>query len=331
MSKSQQLRTIAIEEHYIDPIFVDKIPIYQKSSKLIISKLLASNEERILDMDSSGIDMQILSHNHPGAQILARDLAVETARTINDNLMRRIEKNPDRFGGFATLPMLFPEEAARELERCVIENGFCGAMLHGTLKGEFFDEKKYWGVFETAEKLGKPIYLHPGDPIPAVTEAYYKDYIQDFPLINSAAWGFNVETSTAAVRLILSGIFSKLPNLKIILGHMGEGLPFMLKRCHAGFSTRRSPEKPFIDFIGIFRKNFFISSSGNFSDSALLCSLLEIGANKIMFAVDWPYNSSLEGTNWIMSADLSSEDLKKITYSNAVNVLGIVEPKQVAH
>ena len=219
--------------------------------------------------------------------------------------------------------MQFPEEAALELERCVKQLGFHGAMLHGTLNGKFFDAPKYRSVFQAASEVQKPIYIHPGNPIPSVSAAYYNEFAIDFPLITTAAWGFGVEAATSAIRLILSGIFLKFPNLKIILGHLGEGLPFLLERCHAGFSTRRSDNSPFIDFRKTFRENFYITTSGNFSDSALVCSLMELGAEKIMFAVDWPYNKNEDAINWIDNFSLSKSDRQKIMSNNAIDLLGI--------
>ena len=323
MHTGAKTKVIAIEEHYVDRILIEKFQIFKETKPLILSKLLLTNEERLKEMDRVGVDMQILSHNHPGVQIISKQSEIKHATEINNNLKKRIDKNPNRFGGFATLPMQFPEEAALELERCVKQLGFHGAMLHGTLNGKFFDAPKYRSVFQAASEVQKPIYIHPGNPIPSVSAAYYNEFAIDFPLITTAAWGFGVEAATSAIRLILSGIFLELPNLKIILGHLGEGLPFLLERCHAGFSTRRADNSPFIDFRKTFRENFYITTSGNFSDSALVCSLMELGAEKIMFAVDWPYNKNEDAINWIDNFSLSKSDRQKIMSNNAIDLLGI--------
>ncbi len=320
MYREPSNRIIAIEEHYVDDFFLSEMPIYEKTSAVLLKKLSISSEERIAHMDAAGIDMQILSHNHPGAQVLDDEQILCKASVINNRLSDKISKFPERMGAFATLPMHFPQEAANELERCVKELGFVGAMIHGNLNGEFFDKKKYWPVFEMAVQINKPIYIHPGDPHPKVKEAYYNDYANDFPIINTAGWGFGVEASTAALRLILSGIFEKLPTLKIILGHMGEGIPFLLERCHASFSGRHIEGKPFIDFRSVFCENFFITTSGNFSNSALACSIMEMGADKILFAIDWPYNDSERGTKWIKNAPISAKERKKITCQNAIDL-----------
>ena len=323
MHTGAKTKVIAIEEHYVDRILIEKFQIFRETKPLILSKLLLTNEERLKEMDRVGIDMQILSHNHPGSQIISKQSEIKQAIEINNNLKKRIDENPKRFGGFATLPMQFPEEAASELERCVKQLGFHGAMLHGTLNGKFFDAPNYRSVFQVASEVQKPIYIHPGNPIPSVSAAYYNEFVTDFPLITTAAWGFGVEAATSAIRLILSGIFLEFPDLKIILGHLGEGLPFLLERCHAGFSTRRADNSPFIDFRKTFRENFYITTSGNFSDSALVCSLMELGAEKIMFAVDWPYNKNEEAINWIDNFSLSKSDRQKIMSKNAVDLLGI--------
>lgn len=314
-------RLIAIEEHYVDPALAERVPAYARTPQPLMQKLLAADETRLADMDAAGIDVQILSHNHPGAQFFSADEARDGTRRLNDSLHERISRNPSRFGGFASLPMAAPDVAADELQRCVSELGFHGAMLHGTQDGEFLDGKKFWPVFERAVALGVPIYLHPGAPDPAVTKAYYGDYMADFPIINSAGWGFGIETSTAAVRMVLSGVFETFPALQVILGHLGEGLPFLLERTHGGFSGRRQPDKPYVDFRATFCGHFHVTTSGNFSDPALLCTLQEMGADRVMFAVDWPYNDSRTGADWIRRTALSPDDRTKIMSGNAERLL----------
>ena len=323
MKSKPSNKVIAIEEHYVDEFFLNEMSIYKNTPPQLVKKLIMSNEERIAEMDSAGIDLQILSHNHPGSQVFDKQDTKFEAVRVNNRLSEKIKGYPTRLGALASLPMHFPHESAREFERCVKELGFSGAMLHGTLNGEFFDKKKFWPVFEMAVQLDKPVYIHPGNPHPQVKAAYYDDYFDNFPIINTAGWGFGIEASTAAVRLILSGIFAKLGDLKIILGHMGEGIPFLLERCHSGFSNRRIEGKPYIDFRRIFCNNFFITTSGNFSDSALLCSLMEIGADKILFAVDWPYNDNNKATQWIKNAPISKKERQKILYENAINLFEI--------
>src|SRR4029077_19820418 len=176
---------------------------------------------------------------------------------VNDRLAAAVAKNPTRFAGFATLPTSDPAAAADELERTVTKHGFKGAMIHGLANGQFLDDKKFWPIFERAEKLDVPIYLHPSIPHQAVMDAYYKDYVKDFPLVIRAAWGFTVETATQAIRMVLSGIFDTYPGLKIIIGHLGEMLPFQVWRIDAALSR---PGQKSISFRDVFCGNFHITT-----------------------------------------------------------------------
>ena len=314
---------IAIEEHYITHEIRSLIDNYSSMPAQTHSRLNDHFDLRIKEMDEAGIDIQVLSHNHPGAQIFSPETAADNAMKLNDELATIVSRHPKRFAAFASLPMQAPEIAASELERCVTKKGMCGAMLHGMLKGEFFDLPKYWPVFAKAEELDVPIYLHPGVPDKRVSDAYYEDYTDEFKVFKTAGWGFGVEMSTAAVRMVLSGIFEKHPNLKIILGHLGEGLPFLIDRTHEGITTRQSPNKRQVSFRDTFCKHFYITTSGNFSDSALLCSLMEMGSDKILFAVDWPYNNNNDATSWIKRTKLSPDDYQKITHLNAQKLLNL--------
>ena len=314
---------IAIEEHYITHEIPTLVENYAAMPEFTRKRLHDHFELRLKEMDEAGIDIQILSHNHPGAQIFSPETALEQSSLLNDELAKIVSTHPDRFAAFASLPMQAPEIAADELERCVKTHGMKGAMLHGMLKGEFFDLPKFWPVFARAEALDVPVYLHPGVPDKRVTDAYYQDYADEFKVFKTAGWGFGIEMSTAAVRMVLSGIFEKLPNLKIILGHLGEGVPFLLDRTHEGITTRQSPNSRQVSFRDTFCKHFYITTSGNFSDSALLCSLMEMGADRILFAVDWPYNNNKDGTDWIKSTKLSPDDYQKITHLNAKKLLNL--------
>ena len=315
----KKIEIIAIEEHYIDAEINKKF--YKLGGNKLESKLLSLGEKRLQHMDESNIDIQILSHNHPGVQNIPNKYAVKVAEDVNNRLFDLIQLYPNRFRGFATLPTQHPEKAADELERSVKDLGFCGAMIHGMPNGKFVDEIYFWPVFERAEELDVPIYLHPGLPHKVVTETYYKKYLETHPMILTAGWGFTFETATSALRLILSGIFNKLPKLKIILGHMGEGLPFLLWRINTSFGERAVPGVEKINIKRIFQKNFYITTSGNFSDAALKASLMEIGIEKILFAVDYPYNESKRGVDWILNTKISLKDKIKICNLNSRKLL----------
>ena len=192
-------------------------------------------------MDEAGIDIQVLSHTAPSLQKVSSG-AVELARRVNDRLAAIVATQPTRYAAFAALPTADPAAAADELARCVETLGFKGAMIHGLAHGQFIDDARYWPIFARAEALDVPIYLHPSMPHQAVIDAYYKEYAKDFPVLLRAAWGFTVETATLAIRLVLSGVFDKHPKLKFILGHLGEGLPFLLWRINNGLA--RPGQKP---------------------------------------------------------------------------------------
>jgi predicted TIM-barrel fold metal-dependent hydrolase len=200
----------------------------------------------------------------------------------------------------------------------VTRYGYKGAMVHGLTNGVFFDDKRFWPIMERAEALDVPIYLHPAVPHRAVVDAYYRDYLQDYPGILTAAWGFTVETATQGIRMVLSGAFDKYPNLKIILGHMGEGLPFLLWRIN--MALERPGNKP-IAFRDIFASHVYITTSGNFSTPALICSMLEMGIDRILYSVDYPYVMNPPGTQWMQELQVAPEDKDKILSGNAKRLL----------
>ena len=310
-------QVIAIEEHYFDPAVAQALGGNRQPPQ-IVERLNDMANVRIKEMDEGGIDIQVLSHAPPAVQTLDPETSVRLATQTNNMLAETVKQHPTRFAGFAALPTPDPKASVAELERCVTKLGFKGAMIHGLTGGLFPDDKRFWGIFEMAEKLDVPIYLHPGTPHPAVVEAYYKDYAKDYPGIMSAGWGYTVEMATAGVRMVLSGIFDKHPDLKIILGHMGEGLPFSLWRIDHSF--RRPGGKP-MAFRDRFCKHFYITTSGNFSDTALLCSVMEMGADRIIFSVDWPYVMNKPGTDWMENIPLGHEDREKILNGNAKRLL----------
>jgi predicted TIM-barrel fold metal-dependent hydrolase len=274
--------------------------------------------KRLKEMDEAGIDMQVLSHGAPSTQKLGIDVAAGLTRDVNDRLAGICAANPNRFAAFAALPTVDPQAAADELERTVTRHGFKGAMIHGMSNGEFVDLKKFWPIYERAEKLDVPVYLHPSLPDPRVTEIYYQDYAKDFPLVVRPAWGFTVETATQAIRLVLSGVFEKHPGLRIILGHFGETLPFLLWRIDAALS--RPGQKP-MNFRDIFTSNFYVTTSGFFSDPALLCCVMEMGVDHILFAVDWPFVMNLPAVQWMADVPISDADKAKILSGNAQRLL----------
>src|SRR4051812_38156952 len=260
---SDKERIIAIEEHFISPMMAERYTGHHKLSSFMHAtrRLEDLGDARIREMDEAEIDVQVISHLQPGPQIFDRDMSVALAREANNILHDGITVHPDRFAGFAALPTPNPEAAADELERAVTTLGFKGAMVHGLTNGVFFDDQRFWPIFARAQALDVPLYVHPAVPHRAVAEAYYKDYLQDFPSLLTAAWGFTVETATQGIRLVLSGVFDVYPDVRIILGHMGEGLPFLLWRINHALSR---PGNRRVSFRDQFSQHFYITTSGNF-------------------------------------------------------------------
>lgn len=317
MKMADKPQIIAIEEHYFD---LEITSHYGKaeSRAALRHRLEELGPRRIKDMDEAGIDIQVLSHAAPGTHLMDAATAVPLARRANDRLRETIRANPQRFAGFATLPAADPKAAADELERAVTKLDMKGAMVHGLTKGLFIDDKRFWPIFERAQALDVPIYVHPAIPHPAVVDAYYKDYLKDFPALLTAGWGFTVETATQGIRLVLSGVFDAYPRLKIILGHLGESLPFSLWRIDQALSRKGNRA---VSFRDIFCEHFYITTSGNFSDPALLCCVMEMGVDRILFAVDWPYVENRPGTEWMERVALCAEDRQKILNGNAKRLL----------
>ncbi len=316
MFKKPNVPVIAIEEHYWDPELTKHYTGSEAGRGGDTDKMLYDlGELRLKSMDEAGIDVQLLSHGAPSTQKLPIDIAADLARQVNDRLGKVCAANPKRFAAFAALPTVDPKAAADELERTVTKLGFKGAMIHGMSNGEFLDLKKFWPIYERAEKLDVPLYFHPSLPDHRVTDVYYQDYAKDFPLVVRPAWGYTVETATQAIRLVLSGVFDKHPKLKIVLGHFGETLPFLVWRINS--SLKRPGQKP-LSFRDIFCGNFYVTTSGFFSNPALLCCVMEMGVDHILFAVDWPFVPDNKGAvDWMSTVLLSDEDKAKILSGNA--------------
>lgn len=319
MATSTGEQVIAIEEHYWDPEMTAHVPVAdQGGSDKMRAKLEDLFDERIAEMDATGVDIQVLSHGAPATQRLDPASAAEITRATNDRLRDIVAQRPDRFAAFANLPTPDPDACADELARCVNELGFKGAMVHGLTHGVFFDDERFWPVYKRAQELDVPLYMHPAVPNRTVVETYYEPYTKDYPAILNAGWGFTVETATQGIRIVLSGVLDKYPDTKIVLGHLGEGLPFLLWRIDHALS--RPGNKP-LSFRDVFSRNFYITTSGNFSDPALTCSIAEMGTDHILFSVDWPFVPNAPGMDWIERLHLNAEDKAKILNGNAKRLL----------
>jgi len=310
-------KIIAVEEHFMHPTLSNHLGHAAQQPDQIKKRLFDFSDIRIREMDSAGIDVQILSHQSPGSQRLKNEVAIDACKDVNNALAQVIRNHSDRFLGFAMLPTNLPIDAASELRRSVEELGFKGAMIHGLSSGRMVDEKFFWPIFAEAERLDVPIYLHPALPDKEVTERYYAPYDASHPMLTRAAWGFGVEAGTQAIRMILSGIFDKHPNLQIILGHLGEAIPFWLPRIQESLS--RTESQP-INFEDIFKSNFWITTSGFFSDHALELCVNTLKVDHILFAIDWPYANNETGVNWLQNSKIKPSIKSDIFSKNAQNL-----------
>jgi predicted TIM-barrel fold metal-dependent hydrolase len=322
------MKTIAIEEHFITPMYREKVSANEfrnfylttRSKALghdIAEQNLDMGDDRLARMNAAGVDVQVLSFGSPGPQAFSADVAIPMARDANDRAYELVRAHPDRFASFAALPTADPEASAKELERCVTKLGFKGTMIHGHTQGSFLDEKKYWAIFECAEALDVPIYLHPTLPHPDAVKAYFQGY-ED---IARAGWGFAIDTSCHFLRVVFAGVFDAFPRLKFILGHLGEGLPFAMHRMNdhtAPAALRRGLKKTPIEYI---KDNLLVTTSGNWFEPAFLCTLLALGADNIMFAVDWPYEANTTGMEFLKKLSISDVDKEKIAHGNAERIL----------
>ncbi|MCZ7562973.1 MAG: amidohydrolase family protein [Burkholderiales bacterium] len=322
------MRTIAIEEHFTTPMYREKVSanefrnfyLTSRSEQIghdIVAELAHLGERRLAHMDAAGIDVQVLSFGSPGPQAFDADTAIPMARDANDRLYEAVRAHPARFAGFAALPTAAPEVAADELERCVTKLGFKGTMIHGHTRGSFLDEKRYWVIFERAEALGVPIYLHPTLPHPDAVQAYFRGYEE----LCRAGWGFAIDTSCHFLRIVFAGVFDAYPKLKIILGHLGEGLPFAMHRLNDHTyraAARRGLQRAPLDYL---KENMLVTTSGNWYEPAFLCTLLALGADNILFAVDWPYEPNTAGVGFLKRLSISDLDREKIAHLNAERIL----------
>ena len=323
-ASTQRPLVIALEEHYTDRGVAAAAQATGGRAggggggPGVVERLLDLDDVRLREMDDAGIDVQVISHAPSVIQQLNAETSIELAIGANNSLKAAIERHPERYAGFAALPTPDTEAAADELERAVTQLGFKGAMIHGNTQGVFHDDQRFWPIFERAQALDVPIYLHPGPPMQPVIDAYYGDYLPKFPQLASAAWGFTIDTANQAMRLILSGLFDSFPDLKIIIGHLGEGLPFLLDRMDEALNR---PGNDRIEFKKTFCDHFYVTTSGFFSTPALLCTILQMGIDRVLFSVDWPFVENGPGMKWMETVPLSEEDRQKMFNGNARKLL----------
>jgi 2,3-dihydroxybenzoate decarboxylase len=326
-SQPKHLLKIGLEEHFLIPEFIDYFAttypnISPQIAKLGLEALQDLGDRRIATLDANGMDFQVLSIAGPGVQV-EKDAAVALRRSklANDFLAKEIQKRPTRYGGFAHLPMQNAVEAANELERCIHDLGFQGAMINGQTNGEYLDLDKYSVFWERVQALQAPIYLHPGNPVDH--PAMYADHPELWGPVCS--WAF--ETATHALRLVFSGVFERYPGATVVLGHMGETLPLNLWRfdsrwpvSHRGSMTLAQQPSFYI------RRNIAITTSGVCSDASLRCALDAMDPQKVMFSADYPFEKLDLETRFIQEARVSEAERIQVASENAKRILRINRP-----
>jgi uncharacterized protein len=329
------MRTIALEEHCLSRGFREVIQSNAASqgggtqppptmTAERQARLADLDNLRLQDMDTSGIDLQVLSDIGSSLAPRSADEGVQLARESNDQVAEAIAAHPDRFAGFATLPMTEPGAAVDELERAVRSLGLKGAMIFGTTNGRFLDDPAFLPVLKRAAALSVPIYLHPTIPPAPVREAYYSGLDPAVGIVlSTSGWGWHSEVGIHALRLILAGVFDRLPTLQIIIGHMGEMIPFMLARIDDTLTPMaKQLQQPVSEY---FLHHFHITTSGFFTDPPLLLAMQVMGADRIMFSVDYPFSTNEQGRAFLDHASLSPADREKISHLNAERLLSLAQ------
>ncbi|MCL3817352.1 amidohydrolase family protein [Aeromicrobium wangtongii] len=328
--RDQDLKFIGAEETFSTPELLKLNSINEDHIAFLEEIGLADlGERRIGDMDEGRLNVQILSAHTPSVQNVPGQEGIDFAYRLNRQLVDGpMASYPGRFQAFATLPLQSPEAAADELERSVREDGFLGALTNGHITGKYLDHPEFEPVLARAQALDVPIYLHPGYPADDVFQIYYKttrsEYTEEFQdfIFSGSGYGWHQEVLTQCIRMITYGVFDRFPHLKIIIGHMGEGLPFYYERIanDMGEPTENSLEKPFEQY---FQDNFWITTSAFYQDDLLHLLLKYISVDRVLFATDYPFAGIKEGTDWFRAVDLPREDKEKIAFRNAENLFGM--------
>jgi predicted TIM-barrel fold metal-dependent hydrolase len=326
------MRIVTLEEHISLPEMTQLIPKealgnFGQSPMMqrIMPKLADITDERLTSMNDTGITMQVLSVDLFGANLLNSEAGPAFATRYNRLIAEKIAGYPERFTAFAHLPMTAPLAAADELERAVKEHGFRGAMITGLTEEQFLDQPKFAPVLERAEKLGVPIYIHPGLPPKSVADAYYSNFPGHPGMLESIAcygWGWHAETALQVLRLLVAGTFDTYPGLKLIIGHMGEMLPMMMVRSDRAFRPGfgGANQRTLID---TFHQQLYITTSGFFTQPPLKIAIDTFGIDNILFSVDYPFSSNEMGIDFLHSIELPDEQIEKIAHGNADKLLNL--------
>ena len=326
------MKIIALEEEFTSPALMAAMArdltqyryTLETSSQLIGQDLAAAfvdlGDQHIAAMDAAGIDLQVLSFTAP--QLEDPVQALEVFQEGNNRAARAMAAYPSRFSAFAALPLADPQAAVDELERAVKTLGFVGGFVAGSVNGHFLDASRFWPVLECAEALCVPIYLHPYFPLPGLMESYFKGREE----LGGPEWGFMIDASCHFMRMVAAGVFDRFPDLKIILGHLGESIPYNLVRIENRLSAFAAAQDFKRSVASYFMENLVVTTSGNFSAPSLLCAIQMLGIDNIMFSVDWPNESNAVAVDFLRQLPLAPSDRDKIAYQNAERLLGIALP-----
>lgn len=321
------LNKIALEEHFgaTDPDIVEQSAAHFTADAWPAHRdmLLDIHDDRLRTMDECGIEKAVLSLLSPGIQSLHEPKqAVDWARRLNDYAARQVSRRPDRFASFAALPLQDPDAAVAELRRAVGELGLAGGLVNGFSQvGDaetvvYLDDARYAEFWATVEELGVPVYLHPRDPLASTSPQY-----DGHPWLYGSAWAFSVETGTHALRLMGSGLFDRHPGVNVILGHLGELLPFNIWRTDHRLAVAPRGIGVQHTFAHYLRTNFYLTTSGNFRTPALLNTLVEVGADRLLFSADYPFEDMREAARWFDQLEINEADHIKIARGNAEKLL----------
>ena len=323
------MKLIGIEEHWCPRELFEEEGTPGYNSILSVKKLFSESqfelacksisdigEERIKMMDAIGLDMQILSICNVNMETLPDEEAIKYAKLSNDILSKSLSQYPDRFKGLMAIPTGVPSEAVKEIKRCSQKEGFVGIVINGHIKGHYLDEPQFEPILEAAEKYNMPLYIHPALPPKQIIDTYYN--VQDpyqTNVLASGGWGWHIETGVHILRLIAAGVFDKHPNLKVIVGHLGEGIPFFMERLYN--ATKGNLKKSYPDYL---KENIYYSIAG-FHDPDLLDYVLKkVGEDQIMFSTDYPFNPPMQEINYFKNTLLTEDIKEKISYKNAERV-----------
>jgi uncharacterized protein len=323
------MKTITLEEHFITQSFLKATGGYGDNPPpqlaQVQSKLLDLGPERIAAMDQAGIDLQVMSLATMNVDKLKPAEATPIMTDVNSELSQAIKANPARLAGFAALNLQKPQSAAKELERCVTKLGFVGALVNGTVSSSegplFLDHPQFAPVWEAAVQLKVPVYLHPAAPPQIVEQAYFSGLPEVLGMLLSiAGWGWHAETGLHTLRLIVSGLFDRLPELQLIIGHMGEGLPYALVRSSGVLSGPAHLKQTVADY---FSSNIHVTTSGYFSQPPMKCAVEVVGIDRILFSVDYPFSPNTNGRKFLEDAAgwLGEAEMEKLKGGNAQGVL----------